>query len=269
MKLKFKQIRVLEYNLLTIIRGAKLTYESPNERTKDFVKNIKTYFEQERNIVIYDKRNIIKIIEFERQKYVVKSFKMPHLLNQIVYRFWRESKAKRSFDNSRRLKTLGVETPEPIGYVEFPTRFRFKESFYISAFFDFDFEIRAVFADEEFEERESILKQFVEFTYGLHQKKIYHIDYSPGNILIKKGAYRYVFSIIDVNRMKFLEMDSDLRMKSLAKLTNNIEDNRFMAEYYAKISDLDKSMLWDRLEFYLNEQQKYLANKKRLKKLKG
>jgi len=64
-----------------------MTYESPNERTKDFVINIKNYFNQQDNITIYDKRNIIKIIEFENKKYVVKSFKKPHLLNQIVYRF--------------------------------------------------------------------------------------------------------------------------------------------------------------------------------------
>jgi serine/threonine protein kinase len=246
-----------------------LTYKSPNERTKDFVKNIKTYFDQEQNHTIYDKRNIIKIIEFENQKYVVKSFKKPHLLNQIIYRFFRESKAKRSFDNSIHLQRIGVHTPKPIGYIEFPTRFRFLDSFYISAFFDFDFEIRAVLADEEFEDRDNILQKFIEFTYNLHQKGIYHIDYSPGNILVKKIGGGYLFSIIDVNRMKFVEFDMDLRMQSLAKLTKNLKDNKRFVEYYAKISHLDEGLLFDRLQFYLDEQQRYLENKKRLKRLKG
>ena len=246
-----------------------MTYKSPNERTKDFVKNIKTYFYQKQNHTIYDKRNIIKIIEFENQKYIVKSFKKPHLLNQIVYRFFRESKAKRSFDNSIHLQRIGVHTPKPIGYIEFPTRFRFLDSFYISAFFDFDFEIRAVLADEEFEDRDNILQKFIEFTYNLHQKGVHHIDYSPGNILVKKIGGGYLFSIIDVNRMKFVEFDTDLRMQSLAKLTKNLEDNKRFVEYYAKISHLDEGLLFDRLQFYLDEQQRYLENKKRLKKLKG
>jgi len=246
-----------------------MTYKAPNKRTKDFVKNIKIYFDQEKNTVIYDKRNIIKIIEYENQKYVVKSFKIPHILNQIVYRFFRDSKAKRSFENSLHLQQLGVNTPKPIGYVEFPTRFRFKESFYISEFFDFDFEIRAVFKDKNFEDRENILKKFIEFTYKLHQKKIHHIDYSPGNILVKKIGSFYQFFIIDVNRMEFVEFDNDLRMKSLAKLTNNLDDNKLLTEYYAKISNLDERVLFDRLKFYLDEQQRYLENKKRLKKLKG
>jgi len=245
-----------------------MTYEVPNERLKDFVLNIKNYFKQEKNHVIYDKRNIIKLVEFEGKKYVVKSFKIPHLLNQIVYRFFRDSKARRSFDNSYKLRKLGINTPEPMGYIEFPTWFRFKESFYISEFFDFDFEIRAVLNDKNFEDRENILKKFIEYTYQLHQKKVHHIDYSPGNILVKKIGSFYQFSIIDVNRMEFVPFDDDLRMQNLAKLSNDKEDNEFMARCYAQIAKLDETLLLDKLNRSLLKQKQYLANKKRLKKIK-
>jgi len=246
-----------------------MTYECPNERLKDFVTNIKLYFNQKENQVIYDKRNIIKIVEFEGKKYVVKSFKTPHMLNQIVYRFFRDSKAKRSFQNSIQLRKLDIHTPEPVGYIEFPTHFRFKESFYISDLFNFDFEIRAVFADENFEDRENILKQFIEYTYKLHKKKVYHIDYSPGNILVRKIGSTYLFSIIDVNRMQFIELDTKLRMKSISKLTKSEKDNQLMVQHYAKISKLDEVELQKALEGALKEEANYLANKKRFKKIKG
>ena len=246
-----------------------MTYETVNERQKDFILNIKTYFNQEENHTLYDKRNIVKVVEFEGKKYVVKSFKIPHLLNQIVYRFFRDSKAKRSFLNSIKLDKLSINTPLPIGFIEFPTAFRFKESFYISEFFDFDFEIRAVLSDKNFEDRENILKKFIEYTYKLHQKKVHHIDYSPGNILIKKIGSSYQFSIIDVNRMEFVEFNDELRMQNLAKLSNDKDDNKFMAKYYAQIAKLDETMLLNKLNNSLLKQQKYLANKKRLKKLKG
>ena len=246
-----------------------MTYETNGERTKDFVKNIKTYFDQEDNIVIYDKRNIIKIVEFENRKYVVKSFKIPHLLNQFVYRFFRQSKAKRSFLNTMRLKMMDINTPEPLGYIEFPTQFLFKESFYISELFDFDFEIRAVFSDENFEDRDNILKKFIAFTHKLHQKKVYHLDYSPGNILVKKVNGIYTFSIIDVNRMKFIEFDDDLRMQSLAKLTNNQADNEFMVKEYARVSKINESLLLEKLNMSLSKQRQYLDNKKRLKRFKN
>ena len=246
-----------------------MNYECPNERLKDFVLNIKSYFKQEKNHVIYDKRNIIKIVEFEGKKYVVKSFKRPHLLNQIVYRFFRDSKARRSFDNAYQLEKMQIDTPQTVGYIEFPTRFRFKESFYISELFDFDFEIRAVFADKAFEDRENILKRFIEYTYKLHKQKVHHIDYSPGNILVKRIGSFYQFSIIDVNRMEFVEFDDDLRMQNLAKLTNDKKDNEFMARYYAQIAKLDEEVLLGKLNIALLKQEKYLANKKRLKKIKA
>ena len=246
-----------------------MSYEVLNEREKDFVRNIKIYFNQETNKTLYNKRNIVKVVEFERKKYVVKSFKIPHLLNQVVYRFFRDSKAKRSFINSIKLKQLGVNTPKPIGYVEFSTYFRFKESFYISEFFNFDFEIRAVFKDKSFKDRENILKRFIEYTYKLHQKKVHHIDYSPGNILVKRVDDSYEFSIIDVNRMEFVEFDDDLRMQNLAKLTKDIEDNEFMARYYAQIAKLEETTLLSKLNSALKKQESYLANKKRLKRLKS
>ena len=246
-----------------------MNYESPNERHKDLMVNIKNYFNQEKSETIFQKRNTIKIVEFEGGKYVVKSFRVPHILNQIVYRFFRDSKARRSFDNSWKLVKMGVNTPQPIGYVEFSTNLRFKESYYISDFFDYDFEIRAVFRDKNFEDRENILKEFMKFTHKLHQKGVYHIDYSPGNILIKKKGYGYEFSIIDVNRMKFLEFDNELCMKSMAKLTNDKEDNNFMLKHYAQISKLDENELKKYFKKALEEQAKYLNNKKKFKKLKG
>jgi serine/threonine protein kinase len=246
-----------------------MTYECPNERLKDFVTNIKLYFNQKDNHIIYNKRNSIKVVQFEGKKYVVKSFKTPHLLNQFVYRFFRDSKAKRSFNNSIILRKVEIHTPEPVGYIEFPTKFRFRESFYISELFDFDFEIRAVFSDKNFEDREHVLKKFIEHTYRLHQKNIHHIDYSPGNILVKKRGSFYQFSIIDVNRMEFVPFDDELRMQNLAKLSNDKEDNEFMARYYAQIAKLDETTLLSKLNIALKKQEKYLANKKRLKKIKG
>lgn len=190
-----------------------MIYKTRDNILEDFLKNIKTYFENSKNIVIYDKRNIIKIIEYQNKKFVVKSFKTPHFLNQIVYKFFRDSKAKRSYENSIILEEMGINTPKPIGYIEFPTTFRFTESFYISEFFDYDFEIRALFKDENFQDREEVLKKFVEYSYNLHNKGIYHLDYSPGNILVKKVDAIYTFSIIDVNRMKFTKFDDKLRMQ--------------------------------------------------------
>jgi len=245
-----------------------MTYEVAERQEKDFLLNVKTYFNQKNNHIIYDKRNIIKIVEFEEKKYVVKSFKIPHLLNQIVYRFFRDSKAKRSFKNSFKLKELGINTPRPIGYIEFPTAFRFKESFYISEFFDFDFEIRAVLSDKNFEDRENILKAFVSFSYNLHNKGVFHIDYSPGNILVKKESDGYIFSLIDVNRMQFLEFTDELRMKAFAKLSASEDDRVFITKEYCQLANIELTFATTKMELFHKEHQQYIENKKKLRKLK-
>jgi len=241
---------------------------SSNPKYEDFILNIKEYFKNDTNIVLYNKRNIIKIVEFQNKKYVVKSFKIPHLLNQIVYNFFRASKAERSYENSVKLIELDINTPKPIGYIEFNTLLFFKESFYISDFFDYDFEIRAVFSDKQFKDRENILKSFIDFSYELHQKGVYHIDYSPGNILVKKENNSYIFSIIDVNRMKFLEMDTKLKMKSLSKLTKDDKDNTLMLQFYQKVSNIPLEELEKDFQYALLEEKAYLEKKKRLKRLR-
>jgi len=246
-----------------------MNYKVIDSKFDKLLLNIKEHFSNEKNITLFQKRNTIKIVNFKDIDYVVKSFKIPHLLNQIVYNFFRDSKAKRSYENSIKLLDLDINTPKPIGFIEFSTSLLFKNSYYVSEFFDYEFEIRAVFKDKEFENREQILKEFTQFTYELHQKGVYHIDYSPGNILVKKRDDSYLFYIIDVNRMQFLEFDIDLRMKSMAKLTSNAADNALLLENYTGISKIEKNSLKEKQDLYLKKQKEYLENKKRLKKIKG
>ena len=230
--------------------------------------DIKHHFQKIKE-TLFKQRNTIKIITFNEKKYAVKSFKIPHLLNQVVYKFFRKSKAQRSYENSVKLMELKVNTPKPIGYIGFSTLFLFKESYYVSELFEYDFEIRAVFKDKNFNDRERVLKEFIAFTYDLHEKGVYHIDYSLGNILIKKIDNKYIFSIIDVNRMKFITLNNTLRMQNLSKLTKEKEDIEYLLKEYALISTRDENVLSVALEEAIRKQQHYLENKKRLKKLKS
>ncbi len=240
--------------------------DSNYQDAKDFVNSIKSHFSQNKN-VLFAKRNIIKVIDYNNQKIVVKSFKVPNFINQFAYRFIRDSKAKRSFLNAQKLVKLNINTPKPIAYVEFFEPL-LCDSFYICEYFDYDFEIRTVLRDSNFEDRENIFKEFASFSYELHQKGVYHIDFSPGNVLIKKGFDRYIFSIVDVNRMKFMKFDDNLRFQNLSRFSATDEDTKVIAKEYAKVSSIDESFAIKQLFFFHQKHQKYLQNKKKLKKLK-
>jgi tRNA A-37 threonylcarbamoyl transferase component Bud32 len=232
------------------------------------VQNIEDIFAKE-DSTLFQKRNTVKCVEYDTILYAVKSFKIPHLFNQIMYRFFRSSKAERSYENAVKLRALGVNTPEPIGYIELASKFLFQKSYYVSEFYDFDFEIRDVLNDDTFEDREEILKEFVYFSNDLHDKGVYHSDYSPGNVIIKKLNDGYEFSIIDVNRMKFVEYDDALRCKNLSRFSTSDEDLAFIALEYANLASMDESFAVRTLQKYHDAHQNYLRRKRKLKALKS
>ena len=236
------------------------------ENIKDFLLNIKYYFQNNFN-TIHKARNELKVIEYRKLKMVVKSFKMPNFINQIVYAYFRDSKAKKSYKNAIKLINLGINTPKPVGYIEFYKNFLFKDSFFISEKLDYLFTIREPLRDLNFVDRELILKRFVVFTYNLHKKGIYHKDYSAGNILVFKNERgEYDFSLVDINRMEFKYINLELALDNFAKLWLDEANLYFIAKEYAKSSDIDEQKAIN----ILKNRDKKLKNFIKLKrKIKG
>ncbi len=206
---------------------------------KDFILNIKDYFQQNSQI-IHKARNEIKIIEFDNKKFVVKSFKKPSLLKAIYYTK-NSSKAKRSYEYSMKLEDF---TPMPIGYIEFYEDDKLADSFYISEYFEYDYTIKEPLREVGFINKEEVLKEFAIFSSAIHDKGILHLDYSAGNILIKKDDDgKYIFKIVDVNRMVFKDLSLNERLKNFNMLWASDENMTIIATQYAKINNLDVDMV--------------------------
>lgn len=207
---------------------------------EDFLLQIQEHFSSGTQ-TIHKARNELKVIEHKDYKVVVKAFKVPNPLNKFVYAYIRAGKAKKSYENGMKLMACGVATPEPIGFIEFYENGMLHESFFVSMQYDYDFVIREPLYDKNFYDRESIVKQFVLFTFSLHQKNVFHKDYSAGNILVaNKGDGTYDFSIVDINRMQFRTIDIKKAMENFNKLWADEETLRFIGREYAKISGNDK-----------------------------
>ncbi|WP_066165934.1 lipopolysaccharide kinase InaA family protein [Aliarcobacter cryaerophilus] len=218
----------------------KFELHSESVSFKDFLLNIKTYFQENKN-TIHKARNELKVIEYKGVQTVVKAFKIPNILNQIIYAYFRDSKAKKSYQNAIKLKELNINTPNPIGYIEFYRYFLFKESFFISEKVDYIFTIREPLRNIHLEDREEIIKKFVAFTYNLHKNCIYHKDYSAGNILVfKNDKDEYDFSLVDINRMEFKSIDLELGLDNFAKLWLDDDNLQIIAKEYSKLSNVDE-----------------------------
>ena len=229
-----------------------------------FLCNIKQFFKENSN-TIHKARNELKVLEHENQKLVVKYFKIPHFINKIVYTFFKKSKAQKSYEYALKIKDF---TPKSIGYIEFYKFGLLDESYFVSEKFDYDFTIREPLLDINFPNKNEIFKAFAQFTFDLHENGIYHLDYSPGNILIKKENDNFIFKIVDINRMKFLNMDLEKRAKNFSKLWAKDEDLEFIAKEYAKIYEKNNEEFISKTISFSKKHKAVKNFKKRLKGIK-
>lgn len=197
---------------------------------KPLVEHIERHF-QGSSRILHKQRNEIRIVSFGGERYVVKAFRKPNIINRFVYRFLRPSKAKRSYEYS--LKIGEVLCPEAIAYIEEHKNLQLLKSYYISKYYNYDYEIRAVLLDKQFKNREQIFQEFAVFTFGLHQNNILHRDYSPGNILVKKQADHFQFKIVDVNRMQFKKLTLEDRLGNFVRLAEDDETMQTIITHYA------------------------------------
>ena len=207
-------------------------------------------FEESGRMIGDGKRNVIKILNVEGVDYNIKSFKIPNLVNKIVYNFFRKSKAERSYLYGSKLLSMGVHTPHPEAYVEDRSGMSFDTSYYISKQLKYDYTIRKFVDDPEAENFDAVIRAFTRFTYDLHEKGIHFLDHSPGNTLITETAEGYRFSLVDLNRMNFETMSFDMRMNNFARLSPKSKMLDVLSDEYAKLIDRPYEEVRSRMAFY-------------------
>lgn len=215
------------------------------------------------------KRNKIKLFELDGKTINIKSFKIPHLINKISYKYFRKSKAKRSFEYATLLLEKGIGTPQPIAYFENFDIFGLTDSYYVCEHLECDLTYKELVQMPTLEDHDKILRQFTRFSFDLHEKGIEFLDHSPGNTLIKKNAQsNFDFFLVDLNRMQFHQtMSFDSRMKNLCRLTPKKEMIEVMSNEYAKLYQLyPESQIFEKMWLYTSEFQSNFFKKKQLKK---
>ncbi len=237
-------------------------YISNIEFVDDCIENFDTKGEDFGN----QKRNALKLFYLDDKAINIKSFKVPNIINQIVYKFFRKSKAQRSFEYANKLLELKIGTPQPVAYYEFTTFLLFKKSYYISEQLDSELTYRELTKDFDYPNHEAILRAFTRFTFELHEKEICFLDHSPGNTLIKLNNGDYKFYLVDLNRMKFGVLDFNTRIKNFSRLATKKSMVEVMSDEYAKCSGENYSKVFNLMWKETEDFQYKFYRKKRLKK---
>ena len=218
------------------------------------------------------KRNSLKLFKLGDVTINIKSFRVPNVINQIVYKFFRKSKAQRSYEYANKLLDLKIGTPTPIAYFELPSVLLFKKSYYISEHLDYDLTYRELGRDLKYPDHDTILRAFTRFTHTLHQNNINFLDHSPGNTLIRKKGNNYTFYLVDLNRMEFKPLSFEDKVKNFARLTKHESMVRTMSDEYAKCSgetfERVFELMWSATQDFRDKIERKKRIKSRLKFLK-
>lgn len=170
--------------------------------------------------LIYDGRNRVVKFLCENQSLMVKRYKRVNLIQQVVYTFFRKTKAERAYLFAAEFKKRGICTPAPIAYLLEYACGLFTVGYFISEEVpgtETSVLLREV-QNYDPELADAVARQVM----LMHSKGVLHGDLNLSNFLCTKGEHGYHFCMIDVNRSHFCDgWPSDKQcLRNLVRITH-------------------------------------------------
>lgn len=223
---------------------------------KDLVE-LNDSFEKNQND-IYRGRNSLKEFSFDGKKQIIKSFRVPGILKKIIYAVLKSSKAQKSYHNAVALLAAEINTPNPIGFINYYQIGLLDKSYYICEKVDYDFTFHDVIQGKV-EGCDKLLEEFADFTFDMHQKGFLHLDYTPGNIVITKLKDHFGFSLVDLNRMMIGSVSWQVGAECFGKIYFKKSDMQIVVDHYASLQGVASA---DVMKFVEAKHQRYERFKK-------
>ena len=202
--------------------------------------------------LIYDARNQIKVFHkanlpsYNHSADInVKRYHAPRYFNSLVYSYGlREPKGCRAYKYAKVLLDKGIATHKPIAYIEERNALGILGfSYLITEQINYDMRMYEV-GDAKPGTYEALAEQLATFAADMHDKEVLHLDFSPGNILVKiknKDTQNptYTFSIIDINRIRFGYVSLEDAAKNFARLWGPKRFMQILIRQYCNIRNFD------------------------------
>ncbi len=202
---------------------------------KAYITSLATKGPAESATIIYSARNTIYRDNVDGLDICIKSYKRPGIINRYVYTNIRYSKAHRAFSAARRLLKMGINTPEPIAFIEEKIGGALHKSYYVCVHVKGE-EMR--FAEQR-PDKEQLYEALAREMVKIHGKWVRLRDFSPGNVLFYKDSDgQYVFNHVDINRISFGVTGHFEQFKMFNTILSEDDDIRILATEYATASAL-------------------------------
>lgn len=196
----------------------KLILREKYKNLREYVAQIPRRFEDEGK-TIYQGRNLIKVFDAPHDMQInVKRYRVPAGINRLVYSLGiRKPKGLRGYQYPRLLLEKGVETPEPIAYIEDRKRGLITYSYLLTVQSKLQHTLYE-FGNAPQEQWQPMVEPLASFAAKIHEHQLMHRDFSPGNVLWDVIDGTYQFSVVDINRMYFGEVDMKQGCENFARL---------------------------------------------------
>ena len=192
---------------------------------------------------IFEKRNTIRRFTVDSASVpviIVKRFHRLKGIKRLIYTFFRTTKASRAYHNGLELLARGIDTPEPLAYIEIKSRRLVRDCYFISRPTDFK-AIRGPLNDATEFDR-PLARAFAAFAARLHEAGVLHHDLNSTNTIYRaEPDGSYSFSVIDTNRMDFTDgrPPLDACIANIVRFTRRLDLFEYVARSYAEVCGLD------------------------------
>ncbi|MCM1111163.1 MAG: lipopolysaccharide kinase InaA family protein [Clostridium sp.] len=198
----------------------------------------------------------------------VKAFRVPVLINRFVYGRLRRGKARRAFDNARRLTAMGIRTAAPVAFVE-ERGLLYGRSYFVSE--QLPAQWRVIRGVEQWDGFDGLLRDLARFLLSLHRRQVWMKDFSPGNVLMRVGEDgSREFAIIDINRMEFGVTDWKKFVTNFQAIFDTPEATARFARSYAEVAEMGQEaadrLVADAVEAF-RAKHRQIERKRRLRQL--
>lgn len=201
----------------------------------DFFYRLPQLFAEGAGEVVYQKRNEVRRFTFDGKVMMVKRYKRVNFIQQLVYTFFRKTKACRAYLFAQEFRKRGIETPQEIAFLEdTDTLGLFTSGYFVSS------EVAGT-------ESHLLLREVEHFSTALadavaaqvvmmHSRGILHGDLNLSNFLCREEEGAYRFSMIDINRSHFTDgwPTDDQCLQNLVRITHRRDLYEYLVASYAR-----------------------------------
>lgn len=197
----------------------------------EWMESLPKVFEREGEL-LFRRRNILKQFASPCGVVVAKKYKMPGFPGRVFQEWIHPSKAHLAFDNSKRLLSLGIDTPAPVGFHFRRKGLILKEEYYVCLKEELPTALSLIRKGNGIDG--ALADALASHIAYMHSKGVRHNDLTLSNFLVERNSEGFRFSMVDTDRCTFHESMSSLQcFWDLRRVSRDKEVHRRIMRSYA------------------------------------